>query len=538
MQIYLIKEPIHTQIDTFIGKFNIVSPNMNDLLLYDGTSFINSDKLIDVLATIGPNYTNSSVAQNQVITPTYIDGTSGTIMYSSALPIFNTISAINCYSTCVSFIGPFAFGSTNVFTSSNYDYYDYNPGSGFITVYNIKLTAPAVISAINISINNCWHSEGIVFNCYASNSESIYNNSSWNATGMTFLNSYTPIGGVTSNVMVTVTNSNAYQYVHILVGENGGGVNRYYATGALAGIQIQSILVGYGPLVSSTDFTIATNTTNGYPQLTYTDASTIGCLINETCLLVEEAYRRLYPVVRDINKISLGTDTYQSSIVATTLTASRTVTLPDASFVVVGDTSTQTLTNKTLTDATNTITANGLRSATTTVSVSSATAPSSGQVLTATGSTTATWQTPTTGGTSLAGLTTDVTISAPANTQVLTYNSSSSKWINQTVPQRNLTYSRLKFLNKNHCTGSPTPLYTVETNIYAFIVDQTGVTANSALNLQSLTGNGTRYYYIQVLGTQGTYSIGLYFNGFKSHLLYFASQAAPASQNSGYPLLY
>lgn len=41
---------------------------------------------------------------------------------------------------------------------------------------------------------------------------------------------------------------------------------------------------------------------------------------------------------------------------------------------------------------------NALESATTTVNVSSATAPSSGQVLTATGSTTATWQTPSGGG--------------------------------------------------------------------------------------------------------------------------------------------
>jgi hypothetical protein len=43
-------------------------------------------------------------------------------------------------------------------------------------------------------------------------------------------------------------------------------------------------------------------------------------------------------------------------------------------------------------------TASGLRSASTVVSVSSATAPSSGQVLTATGSTAATWQTPAAGG--------------------------------------------------------------------------------------------------------------------------------------------
>lgn len=47
----------------------------------------------------------------------------------------------------------------------------------------------------------------------------------------------------------------------------------------------------------------------------------------------------------------------------------------------------------------NEITAYGLRSATTVVSVSAATAPSSGQVLTATSGTAATWQTPSGGGT-------------------------------------------------------------------------------------------------------------------------------------------
>jgi hypothetical protein len=60
---------------------------------------------------------------------------------------------------------------------------------------------------------------------------------------------------------------------------------------------------------------------------------------------------------------------------------------------LVGTTATQTLTNKTITDSTNNLTASGLRTATSTVNVSSATAPSSGQVLTATSGTAATWQT-------------------------------------------------------------------------------------------------------------------------------------------------
>lgn len=65
-----------------------------------------------------------------------------------------------------------------------------------------------------------------------------------------------------------------------------------------------------------------------------------------------------------------------------------------SSDVAVSKTGTETLTNKTITDSTNNVMAKSLKSATTTVDVSAATAPSSGQVLTATATTTATWQTP------------------------------------------------------------------------------------------------------------------------------------------------
>ena len=64
-----------------------------------------------------------------------------------------------------------------------------------------------------------------------------------------------------------------------------------------------------------------------------------------------------------------------------------------ATGAIVGTTNTQTLTNKTITDTTNNVMAKSLKSATTTVDVSAATAPSSGQVLVATSSTAATWQT-------------------------------------------------------------------------------------------------------------------------------------------------
>lgn len=99
-----------------------------------------------------------------------------------------------------------------------------------------------------------------------------------------------------------------------------------------------------------------------------------------------------------------GAGTYVLKATATALTLSATtstinlganiMTFPTATQTIAGLTSAQTFTNKTITDTTNNVTANGLRSATTTVAVSAAAAPSTGQVLRATSTTTATWQDP------------------------------------------------------------------------------------------------------------------------------------------------
>lgn len=64
---------------------------------------------------------------------------------------------------------------------------------------------------------------------------------------------------------------------------------------------------------------------------------------------------------------------------------------------VVGTTDTQILTNKNMTSTTNNIAAKSLHSATTVINISSATAPSVGQVLTATSAVAAAWQNPSTG---------------------------------------------------------------------------------------------------------------------------------------------
>ena len=73
-------------------------------------------------------------------------------------------------------------------------------------------------------------------------------------------------------------------------------------------------------------------------------------------------------------------------------TTTKNITFPDISDTLITKNTNDILTNKTITSTTNNVAANSLKSATTLVDVAAATAPSSGQILTATSSTTATWQ--------------------------------------------------------------------------------------------------------------------------------------------------
>lgn len=98
---------------------------------------------------------------------------------------------------------------------------------------------------------------------------------------------------------------------------------------------------------------------------------------------------------KKIGFITSGASASTTLSLASVQTTSQTLSVPNltTSDVITTNAFTQTLTNKTLTGTNNILTASLLKSATTEVSISGATAPTNGQVLTATSGTTATWQT-------------------------------------------------------------------------------------------------------------------------------------------------
>ena len=105
-----------------------------------------------------------------------------------------------------------------------------------------------------------------------------------------------------------------------------------------------------------------------------------------------------------------------------------------------------------------------------------------GQVLTMnSGATAPEWQTPTTGSTTLAGLT-DTTVSSPTDGQVLTYDNGTSKWINAAVPTEIPSQSGQsgKFLTTNGTAVSwavaPTELPSVTGNASKVLAVNSGAT--------------------------------------------------------------
>ena len=177
-------------------------------------------------------------------------------------------------------------------------------------------------------------------------------------------------------------------------------------------------------LPSTTDTLVGRATTDTLSNKSLVDASTL--IVNSGTPSKEVGF-------------SLGGATASTETTLTFgQTANRALTFPDATDTLVARNTTDTLTNKTIASGSgNTVTAELLATTGASVNVGTAAPPTTGQVLTATGATTATWQTPTE--TILTGTVTTVsatptTIITFATTAATTYTVTARLAWRQTVP--------------------------------------------------------------------------------------------------------
>lgn len=131
-------------------------------------------------------------------------------------------------------------------------------------------------------------------------------------------------------------------------------------------------------------------------------------------------------------------------------TVSRTLSLPDASDMLIGRSTSDTLINKTITASTNTVSANSLKTSGSDVNISTAAPPSSGQILTATSPTLAIWQDISIPGTSL------------SSGSITTNNSTSTTIETLSISTPNKTYLISSKISAYNTTDNNAGAYKIE----------------------------------------------------------------------------
>jgi hypothetical protein len=285
----------------------------------------------------------------------------------------------------------------------------------------------------------------------------------------------------------------------------------------------QAMIGGYiefttGQLASITGFNSATQLTtisapaaSGTYTIYYSGTYILGnsntgsymSSLNVTDLVIMDSINKS----KKISIVPSGAATGTTTTLNVNSSTSKTLNFPDAisGDTLISTTFTQTLTNKTITDTTNNVTANSLRTASGSVSVAAATAPTTGQVLTATSGALATWQTPsTTGGNLIDNVTFVVDATDPTirlgfdmtGTASTTLTLKTQQTTSQTASVPNIPYADTFLMSKTEqpeyrkAIVSGSELVGFGYGLLASAVISTGATSNAP----SFTNDGLVYY--------------------------------------------
>jgi hypothetical protein len=281
---------------------SIASPASGNILKFNGTNWTNTTDLTTVqsqittlLVSTGILVNQSSVAQGTSITTGYTDGTNGNIVFGN--------------NTTASNMTPTAFTG---YPADNWSINGYKVWDGGHTDWNVSNTTSYLRLAINygtlFQVSSFYWSlnaiptngSNINFNVYGGTLASVYTDTAYDTTNLTLLCN---VALTTQTGSVAITNTSQFQYIVILV-QDATTTNSSYSTNN-GGFWVQKAAGGYNGLILATDWNISSSTTTGAPIITYADSTTQNLTYNVDTLLVEEAYRRLYPVVRSTSDIVL-----------------------------------------------------------------------------------------------------------------------------------------------------------------------------------------------------------------------------------------
>ena len=243
----------------------------------------------------------SSATQGTQIIASYTDGINGNIVYgnnSSPSPI------IPVYVTC-NVTDNWGFNTYYVNDGGHVEY-NYSNTTSYMRV-NIQYSTVYQLALFGYKFSTLTNGSNINMNIYGGTLPSCYTDTANDTTNLTLLCNVPLTTTLTGTV--TITNSSSFQYIAIIAQNFASGSTEMFCNTS-GGFYVEKAASGYSDLILGTDWSISTSVSSfGYPMITYSDSTTQNLTYNLNTLLLEEAYRRIYPVIFDTNTLYLGGST-------------------------------------------------------------------------------------------------------------------------------------------------------------------------------------------------------------------------------------